>query len=383
MKRLITALVVAFLAVPAAALAQDGEGFGPPAGFEGMSGASAGFGANFSEKSGEGENGAEMERRGQEAEARGKEMANKGLERMKKGTKSMRKAIGQMNKVVAQVKKAGYSVPEEVAASLAKAVAAVELINSASEFTDEVQTAMEDFNEFVDVLDDKMQGLQVLARFPKILEKATREITNASKLFERTKAKLEKVEMDLTDSFAKVQASIDALRTIYDKAVTAATASDADDAFAILEDEFFPSVNDVRESIGVLNALRNIARTIKSVEKGIKNMEKITAKVQKKGADVSAPQAVIDASRAELENLKASLKSPDFDPTGAVDYLDTLSDLRDQFEETLNEIIEDNEINVKVNSVKFFGGKEVKPPKEMKDGFGGKGNGNTVKKLDF
>lgn len=368
--------------VPMAVSAQ----YGPPAGFD-MSNIPAGYDTSNIPSGMQGPP-ANLE----ELQKKGQEMGNNGLERMKKGVRGMQKAVDQMNKVIKKIKDAGYGVPAGVEDSLAKAVAAIATINAATEFTDEVQTALDDFNAFVDILDENMETMQMLGAFPKIKKQADREMANLQKTFDKVKIKLEKTEMDLTAAFSKVQSSIDGVKAVYDKATALAKAGNAQDAFTSLEEEFFPSIGDVRQSIGMLDALKNIARAVKSVEKGIKNAEKVVAKVKSKGADVSDLQTVVDSSRAELDKLKASLKSPDFDPTDAVDFLENLNDLRDQFEETLNDIVEENDINVKINPITFFGGQAPKMPKEMQNGFGNgkngegeRGNGNAYgfEKLDF
>lgn len=391
MKKLGTALIVGLLIVPTAAMAQ----FGPPAGFENMSGPPPGFDmsnipSGFGGRQGPPANVEELQRQGQDAEARGKEMANKGLERMKKGAKGMQKAVDQMNKVIKKIKDAGYGIPAGVEDSLAKAVAAIATINAATEFTDDVQTALDDFNSFVDVLDENMESMQMLGAFPKIKKQADREVANTQKAFDKVKSKLANVGFDLTQEFADVQAQVDALKANYDKAIASAQAGNIQDAFDTLENDFFPAISDVRQSIGMLDAVKNLTRAAKQVDSGIKSAEKVAANLAKKGIDTSALQDIIAKSKTEADAFKASLKVKPFDPTDAVDHLDTLNGLREDFEnEVQDQVGNDSKLGAQIKPVNFFGAQMSQMPKELQNGFGQQGqkgdNGNAYgfEKMDF
>lgn len=369
MKKLGTTLIVGLLMVPMAVSAQ----YGPPAGFD-MSNIPSGIQgppANL-----------------EELQNKGQEMANKGLERMKKGVKGMQKAVDQMNKVIKKIKDAGYSVPAGVEDSLAKAVAAIATINASTEFDDAVQTAMDDFNAFIDVLDENMESMQMLGAFPRIKKQADREVANTQKAFDKVKSKLANVGFDLTQEFADVQAQVDALKANYDKAIAAAQAGKVQDAFDILENDFFPAIADTRQSIGMLDAVKNLTRAAKQVDSGIKNAEKIVAKLAKKGFNVTKLQEIIAKSKAESEAFKASLKVKPFEPTDAVDHLDVLNGLREDFENEVDvQIGDDDKLDAQIKPVKFFNGAMPSIPKEFNNGFGngehGNGNAYGFEKLDF
>ncbi|MEK9133015.1 MAG: hypothetical protein AAB606_04910, partial [Patescibacteria group bacterium] len=144
-----------------------------------------------------------------------------------------------------------------------------------------------------------------------------------------------------------------------------------------LENDFFPTIGDTRQAIGMLDAVKNISRAVKSVDKGIKGAEKIVARLKKKGIDITAANAIIAESKTQLESLKTALKSKDFDPTTTVDYLETLNDLRDQFEEAVDTAVGNENVG-NLPAVNFFGATMPKIPAEFTNG-----GGNGVEKIDI
>ena len=297
------------------------------------------------------------------------DMQKKGLARLQKGAKSMAKAVAQMDKAVAGAAKAGYPASAEVLASLEKGKAALAIINSATDMTDEVLTAIDDFNDFVDVLDVNIEPLNMLANFPKIKKQADREMANLIKAFEKVKIKIEKSEMDLTENIAAIQVKVDAVKSAYDKAIEAAKAGNAQEAFRLLEEDFFPNIGDSRQAIGMLDAVKNISRAVKSVDNGIKTAEKIIVKLKKKGIDTAKLQEIVAAAKTEMANLKTKLKSANFDPTDAVDSLDILNSLREQFEDVMDSAIGDEDVG-NIKPLNFFGGTMPEMPKMSGGGMG-------------
>lgn len=357
------ALLIALIVAPLSVLAQ----FGPPAGFENMTGPPAGYSGTMGPP-------ANLE----ELMQKGQEMGNKGLQRLKSSTKSMQKAITQMQKAVKKVTDAGFGIPAGVEDSLAKAVAAIDTINNATEFNDAAQTAMDDFNNFVDLLDTNMENMQMLGAFPRIKKQADREVANLQKAFDKVKSKLANVEFDLTKEFADVQAQVDAVKANYDKAIAAAQAGNPQDAFDILENDFFPAIGDTRQTIGMLDAVKNLTRASKQVASGIKSAEKIATKLEGKGIDTSKLKEIIAESKTELDAFNAALKVKPFDPADAVDYLDKLNSLREDFENEVDEKVSGNDtLGSQIKPVKFFNSQMPTIPKEIRNGFpqGGSANG--------
>lgn len=309
-----------------------------------------------------GQQGVEMEKRGQE-------MRQKGFKRLQRGAKNMQKPIDKMEQAIAGAAQVGYTPSAEVTEALNKAKAALALINSATDLTEEVEAAMDDFNDFIDVFDANIQNLEMAKNFPRIQKQADREVGNLVKAFEKSKAKLEKAGMDLTQQFADVQAKIDAIKATLAEAVVAVKEGRGEDAFAVLEGDFFPQIGEIRQAVGMLDALKNISRSLKSVEKGIKMGEKTVAKLAKKGFETGALEKIINQSKAKLEEFKAVLKSPDFDPTDAVDFFDSLNDLREQFDEAVDEVVGDDNVG-NIQSLNFFNAKVTKEPKELNMDYG-------------
>lgn len=363
-------LLALALALPA--LAQ----YGPPAGYEGMSGPPAGFdtsdipsgapyGAGAGEPSGLGIGGGQGQGRGGNGGGKGEEMKQKGLEKMRKAAKQMTKAITQMEKAVAGVEKAGYTASQEVKDSIVKAKAAVATIETTTDF-DAGMAAMDDFNAFIDVLDANIEAMNMLANFPKILSQATRTLTQLQKNFTAMKAKVAKAGMDLTDNIAGIQAKIDALNTAYTDAQALAKAGDAAGAFDKLQNEYFEPMQDAYQSVGMLQAALNITTAVKNVDKGIKNAEKVITKMKKKKFNTAELQTIVDQAKAKAEELKALVKVKDFDPDAAVAVLEELDGLQSDFTDKVDELTDGDTQGL--GNVTFFNATTPAMPKEFTAG---------------
>lgn len=304
------------------------------------------------------------------------EMQNKGLKQLQRSAKNMLKAIAQMEKAIAGATKAGFPPAQDIIDATAKGKAAVQIIQDATEFSDDVQDAIDQFNDFADVMDANIEPLNMLANFPRIQRQAVREMANLDKAFEKVKVKVASAEMDLSYILADIQGKIGNIKAVYDNALAYAKAGQAAEAFDMLENDFFPTIGDTRQAIGMLDALKNISRAAKSVDKGIKGAEKIVAKLQKKKLDVSSLNTIIADSKSKLDELRAALKSSDFDPTTAVDYLENLNELRDQFESAVDTVVGDTNVGT-LPQVDFFGATMPKVPNFNV------GGGAGVEKIDL
>jgi hypothetical protein len=344
--------------------------FGPPAGFEGMSGPPAGFdmgsipsgfdmgnipdGSNMGPP--EGASG---------MQGKGEEMKKKGLEKMRKAAKQMTKAITQMEKAVAGVEKAGYTASQEVKDSIVKAKAAVATIETTTDF-DAGMAAMDDFNAFIDVLDANIEAMNMLANFPKILKQATRTLDQLQKNFDKMKAKVAKTEMDLSENINGIQAKIDAIKLVYTQAQDLAKAGDATGAFDKLENEFFEPMQDAFQSVGMLQAAINLTTAVKNVDKGIKNAEKVITKMKKKEFETTGLQTIVDQAKAKAVELKAIVKTKDFDPDTAVAVLEELDTLQSDFMDKVDELTDGETKGL--GNVTFFNATTPAMPKEFTAG---------------
>ena len=378
------ALVLACaLAVPSFVLAQT---FGPPPGYENMIPPNGMMnGAPYSMPEGDdsknvGPNGMQFgPPSGMQGGGNG--MAEKGLKMLKKGVANMKMATKQMDKTIEKLTKAGYSAPAGVAESLTKAKAAITTIEGASSMTEEAMSAMSDFNDFVDVLDENIQEMNMLANFPRILKQAESQLTKLGKNLDKVKAKFVKNAIDASTAVADVQAKIDALKTTLEKAKQSAVGGQAEDAFNSLQDEFFPNLEDAFQSVGMLDAINSLTKgAVRSIEKGIAQAEKVANKIKNQGKDVTEAMSIIAESKAKLEELKTLLKAKDFTPDDAVSILEDLDDLRADFETAIEDVT--GKPLEGANSIKFTNMKAPLAPKEMRGEFP-KGGDSGFEKMDY
>lgn len=352
-------LAIVFFGLPMLAQAQfsppsGSGGMTPPTGYEGMMppnmGSAPGGGPTMGPPS-------DMQ-----------DKMNLGLKRLKGGVAGMKRAVKAMEKAVAGAQKTGYTVPADILASIESAKAAIQTILDATEINDTVQDAIDQFTAFTEVLDANIENLMLMARFPKVLSAADRSYQKLVKFFETTKARLTKMEIDITETVANVQAKIDALKGVYTKAEALFKEGKMEEAFAELEDNFFPNLEDASQSVGVLNAMKALTRTASSVKRGLSTAKRIVTKVEKAGLDASALKQIIADSEKKLEEFKALIKTPNFDLEQAMALLEDMDMMREDFEIALDEIVGDEDIG-KIPQIKMFQGPKIPMPMDMRGGF--------------
>jgi len=373
---LFAVVLFATLIFPTTSLAQ----FGPPEGFENMmqgggDGQSSQGSQNMMQGGGQFGPPANME----ELMNKGKEMQQKGFQMLKSKTRSMYKAVSRMESTIAKVEKAGYAVSQDILDSVANGKAAIDAIESAQSM-DEAEEPLNDFNDFIDILDQNIESLNMLANYPKILKQAERTFTKLLKTFEKQKAKAEKGDLDLSGAINAIQIQIATIKAVYDQSQVEAKNGNSVEAFRLLEDEYFAPMEEVFQSVGMLQAASNIKKAIKGVEKGIAKADKIVKKYASK-ADLSVAEEKIDEAKAKLDELKTMIKDPNFEPEPAVDLLEALSNLRDDFESAIEDAVDINLTGK--NSVDFFNMPMPAMPKDFTNSSGGNSEFDKIDMGDY
>lgn len=342
---------VAFLGMPLFVQAQYGpppgyEGMTPPSGFEGMTPPSDQMGppADLQEK------------------------LSKGLARLKKGAISMARAVKAMEKAVAGAEKVGYVTPDNIKNSILKAKAAIETINGATSLEDDgVQQAIDDFDAFTEVLDANIENLSLIPRFQKVIKSADVQLVKLVKFFDSTKARLVDLEVDTASVIAEVQAKVDQEKAYLDQAKALSLQGKMEEAFALLEDNYFPGLETTSQSIGALNALNAVTRTASGVSRGIKTAERIIARLELAKINVSALKTIVADSKAKLEELKLLLKTPGYDLDAVMALLSQLDALREDFDTKVDQAVGDMDVNLP--NVKMFTSPATPMPMTMRKGF--------------
>jgi len=354
---------VAFLGMPLFAQAQYGPPSGIPADFD-MSQIPAGMMPPGGIPSGMPTDG----QMGPPADVQ--EKMNKGLARLQKSANSMERAVKQMDKAIAGAVSVGYVVPADIKASVEKARAAIATIRAATAFDDAVTQAIDDFDSFTEVLDANIENLMLMTKFPKILKQAETQYNKLVKFFETTKARLVGLEADTTAAIADVQAKVDLQKSYYDQAKALSIQGKMADAFAMLEDNFFPGLESTSQSIGVLNALKAITKTASGVARGIATAQKIIKRLDQAGLEVADLNKIVADSNAKLAELKALLKTPGYDLEVAMAMLEALDQLREDFDNKVDELVAsaDGDLGT-LPTVKMFTGPKVMMPMDLKGGF--------------
>ena len=354
--------LVAFLGLPLFAQAQ----YGPPAGYEGMT-PPAGY-EGMTPPSGMPSGAAPSGQMGPPADVQ--EKMNKGLARLQKSANSMERAVKTMDKAIAGAVATGYVVPSDITASVEKARAAIATIRAATTMDDSVMNAIDDFDTFTETLDANIENLMMMPKFPKVLKAAETQYTKLTKFFDTTKARLVGLEADTTAAIADVQTKVDQQKSYFDQAKALSVQGKIQEAFDMLQDNFFPGLETTSQSIGVLNALKAISKTATGVARGIATAQKIIDRLDQAGLEVVDLNKIVADSNAKLAELKALLKTPGYDLEVAMTMLEDLDKLREDFDNKVDELVASAGKDLgSLPTVKMFTGTPITTPVDVRGGF--------------
>lgn len=318
-----------------------GEGeYGPQGGFDGseMMREGGGFGG-FGGMGGEGEENMgpseeEMEKMMGEQESR---MKAEQLKQMKRGMQGLEQGLKQIQRMADRLTKKGITVPADARALIAELVAARDKVKNATEFTEDVEAAME-------LIQDKGQDLGEIGQKFGMLEQMSQMTKQVEKQFVTldkalAKAKKRKEASQYPAVVAKVEGQIGALKQKWAEVKAGVLSGDADpDDLRDVMEGIFEEVGDVHRSIEMIRQLGSVAKMLKSADKEIATFGKTIERQRKAGKDVSRLDELLAEGKAKLSEVRALTQQSGFEPEDLFDLMQELEAIGNAAHDELDRI---------------------------------------------
>ncbi len=292
------------------------------------------------------------------SEEQQKKMDEQRLKDMKRGMSQFSRSITMMKKNVAKNKtalsKCGVSIPEELTNALNSSDSLVAKINSAKT-ADELDEVIGDIQDVGSVMQDWGPRMGDLNRLCQMFKQADRD----QKQLDRSLASYTKknsAKMDISEILAEYKTNIDGMRQTLAQAKELAK-TDPDEALSKIEDDFYGSMDNVRNSEQAINMVLNISKGIRDAATEIKKIESNIKSLKKKKLDTSAIEELTVEFKQNMGEIKTMIKTK-FDVDELVSKVETAFDVREQINDAMQEfgvgmmapqIKANNNMNVQVN----------------------------------
>lgn len=256
---------------------------------------------------GEFEGGFGGEEEGDDFEAREAEQQERMLSEMKRNLRGMEQGLKMIKNMADKLTKQGVAIPSEYATLVSDLTNALGVVKNATEFSDEVESAMSVIMERGEELRDAGPRLGALSQWPKTLKQAEAQVKRLDTQFARVKKN--KSASAYPDLLARVEAAVGTVRSALAQAKSEASGGDIEGAMETLRDGVFEATEDAYDALRVLDNIANMSRMVKQAEKEILRYEKEAARYEKQKKDTTELRNLIGLMKSKLAEVKEVMSS--------------------------------------------------------------------------
>ncbi|OGE79072.1 MAG: hypothetical protein A2751_00025 [Candidatus Doudnabacteria bacterium RIFCSPHIGHO2_01_FULL_46_14] len=267
------------------------------------------------------------------------------LKSMRRNLSGMERGVTMFEKQVARLAKQGITVPENASAAIQKIKDAITKIKE-TEDADEADEVMQELPELMDALNESRQELEMLSRWPQTLKQLDRELKRFTQELKRSKTivdRLAKKEIDLSQTYTMFEEAVNKLKAVRDEAVEKVKSGNGQEAFELIENDFFGQMQDVWEHQRVIQMMSNLGRFTSEFKRGVSDAERTISSLKRKKIATSDLESILAEVKTKGEEVKALLKTSPVDEEAVMSLLQELEDLRQQFEDRRSELTGDEE----------------------------------------
>lgn len=263
------------------------------------------------------------------------------LKDIKRNIKGMEQGLKTFEKQLVTFAKKKLVVPQEIADNVAKLKDMIAKIKAAQTW-DEVEAAgLEDMQDLMQILDQSRQQLEILARWPQTLKQVNQELQRLTTELKRSKSistRLVKKSIDVSGVYAEFEAAVNKLKSVRDEAVNKMNAGQSEDAFDLLQNDFFGQTQDVWEFQRVIQTMNNLGQFNSQFKQGINQAQNQIRMLQRKKIDITELQDLLNQSKTKGNEVLALMKIKPIDPDAIMLGMQDLENLRQDFDSKMGEL---------------------------------------------
>lgn len=260
------------------------------------------------------------------------------LERMGNVLREMKRiesGVKIFEKQIAKLIKQKVTMPADITANLEKVKSIIAAIKGGqTENAEEIFEAMQE-------LDQNRGQLEMLTRWPQTVKEMDRELKNLVRETKRAKTiadRLSKKGMDLSGTYAELEAAVNKMKETRDAAVAKMQAGEAEDAFEMVQNDFFGQMEDTWQGHKIIMTMSNFGQFNADFTRGIAQAQKQIKMVERKKLDTVELKDLLAQAKAKGAEVKEMFKAKPLDPDNVMAVLEELEDLRQEFDQTVAEL---------------------------------------------
>lgn len=256
------------------------------------------------------------------------------LTMMKKGASQMVKGMTNVKKQITKFEKQ-VTIPTELKEAVTNIDTIIDTIKNSSD-ADEVQGAMDKFQDSIEVIQEWMPKLPKLAVLPKLLKQGEKEIAKAEKAYAADQKKIAKYGGDFASILTEFRTAIDNQKQVLTE-IKDQIKTDPEEALDRIQDDFFGNLDNLWENEKVIQMALGLKKGLVQIGKDITQSEKLIAKLKKQKIDVTELETIIAQAKIQYEELK-QMNNKKETIENMIDQIDLLLETKQAFQDKVEDL---------------------------------------------
>lgn len=269
------------------------------------------------------------------------------IDGMKRGMRGMEQGLKMFKSQVARLAKSKVTVPADVAENIAKLEAIIAQVKNAKT-TEEIEAIdFESMQDLMQNMDESRQKLEHLSRWPQTLKDINRQLTQMQREVKRAKSiadRLVKKGLDVQDLYTAFADAVGKLQSVRDAAVEKMSAGNGEEAFDLIESEFFGQMEDVWQHLRVLMMMSNMGQFTSEFKREMAQAQQMINRLKRQKKDVSELESILQLAKAKGQEIQDMIKTKDFDEETIKSAFDEMENIGQEFDSKVAELTGQEEV---------------------------------------
>ncbi|MFH0854634.1 MAG: hypothetical protein V1891_04035 [bacterium] len=264
------------------------------------------------------------------------------LNDIKRELKNISKELAKFEKQVEKLKKQKFAVPDDLAEVLKNIKTTVDAIQKAKTWEEAETAGIEDVRDLWDALNENRQKLEMLSRWPQTLKEIDRELKKLDQELKRAKKTADSAKkkgIDIFELYNNFENAVNNLKNAKGVALKKMADGDSEGAFEVIENDLFDQMEDTWEYQRLLFTISDLGKIKSEIKKRLNEFHRMMTQLKKKKIDVSEIEKLIVYATIKGKEIETLLKAKPVDIDKVMDMLGALEDLKQEFDETANELL--------------------------------------------
>ena len=149
---------------------------------------------------------------------------------------------------------------------------------------------------------------------------------------------MQKKEIDVTANYEQFSAAIDKLKTTRDEASAKITAGESQEAFDLIDNDFFGQMEDIWQNQRIIDTMNNMGRFMTDYKRGLAQAQPVIKKMEKKKVDMSEAKELLAQAKTQGEMVVNLIKTKPVDADAVLAALEDFENIMQEFGDKMEEL---------------------------------------------